>query len=114
MNAKGKQVTTERKLGIRLKRLLKKKSLGDVLREDFPFSSFGTLSRIAAGNFPKRPDIRERFGLPSMVSVVGCPNCDGVHTRACRPKRVKVNQMCKVGWVLIVADMLKRMEKVNE
>lgn len=106
----------ERELGFRLKRLLSEKSLSEVLRVDFPFSSFGTLSRIAAGIFPKRPEVRVKFGLPPMMSVSGCPNCDGVHTRACRPKRPQATgKKCEVGWVLEVAGMLKQMEvMVNE
>lgn len=87
---------------------MEKKSLGDVLKQDFSFSSFGTLSRIVAGIFPKRADIRVKFGLSPMVSVAVCPNCGKVHTRTCRRK-------CQVGWVLEVAGVLKQMEeKANE
>ena len=114
MNANGKQATTERDLGLRLRRLLKKKSLGAVLRDDFQFSSYGTLSRIAEGDFPKRPGVRAKFGLPPMMSVAGCPNCDGVHTRACRPKRIKVERKLKVTMdvvgMFLYANSLKKME----
>ena len=112
LNLKGKQVTTERELGLRLKKLLSEKSLSEVLRVDFPFSSFGALSRIAAGIFPKRPEVRVRFGLPPMVSIAGCPNCGGAHSmRACRPKRPQATRRkCEVAWVLGVAEKLKQME----
>ena len=115
MNVKDKQVTTEAELGLRLKGLLKKKSMGDVLKQDFSFSSYGTLSRILEGIFPKRKDIRVKFGLSPLMSVPACPNCGKVHTRACCRKLPKVERKLKVTMdvvsMFVVANALKKMER---
>ena len=75
---------SEEVLKSRLKVLLRSKSLRKILKEDYPFASLGTLSRISKGRFPVRKDIRNMFNLTSTSTVPVCPVHGIVHLGSCR------------------------------
>lgn len=89
-----KNITTEKELLVRLKKLMDEKSLRAVQREHFSEISLPTLSRISAGRFPKTNRIRKLLGLPLLVSVNACPNCGGKHPiRKCSIKKKKASRV---------------------
>jgi len=79
---------TDKELQSRLKYLIKnKRFLRVVQRENYPFSSLGTLARIRDGVFPKSERLRKAFDLSPILLAPACPRCGGVHTRKCREKK---------------------------
>jgi len=83
-----RNITTEKELLCRLKKLMGEKSLRATQREYFPDISPPTLLRIRKGLFPKIKRIRDLLGLPPLVTVNACPNCGGAHPiRKCSPRK---------------------------
>ena len=101
--------------------------LKELLRSDFSYSrlseelgvSKGCLWRfVNRGYLPKDTSKQKALGIGLVdVSVIPCPNCGGVHTRACRPKRVKVERKLEVNAdvvrMFVFASALKKMENIQ-
>ncbi len=75
---------SEQTLKSKLESLKKVKSLRKIQREDFPFASLGTLSRISKGEFPVRREIRDLFDLTSTQEIAVCPIHGVVHLGSCK------------------------------
>jgi len=89
-----RNITTEKELLVRLKKLMAEKSYRAIQRDHFPEISLPTLRRMGNGQFPKTKRIRDLLGLPLLVSVNACPNCGGKHPiRKCSIKKKKEHRV---------------------